>query len=331
MTPSDKSIDQMDAILRRAMRAKPGAATPECADAESLAAYSDRSLAAAERERLEVHFADCMRCQLLLSDIARAEESARSAKAAGAVPWYRRWQVAIPAFAVAALVAFVAIRRPANEAQERDQLVAMAEKQAAPREDFASQVPPAVPAPAPAAPASNGIAMNEPKAATAPRAEAVAGGAISRMESAAAPAAREMTAKAAAPAAAGGAMSASGAATSNERVHAMISPPDRSVTWVVGANGMIRRISPHGTLVMQSGVSTELVAGAAPSSSVCWVVGQKGTIVRTIDGEHWQSVIAPTTDDLRAVTASSADEATITTVDGKSFATSDGGVSWHSK
>ena len=80
MTPDNRNNDPLDAILRRAMRERPGPATPECADAESLAAYSDRSLAAAERERLETHFADCMRCQLMLADIARAEESARVAK-----------------------------------------------------------------------------------------------------------------------------------------------------------------------------------------------------------------------------------------------------------
>ena len=77
MTPPDKNNEPFDAILRRTMRAHPGPATPECADAESIAAYSDRSLAASERERLEAHFADCMRCQVMLADIARADESAR--------------------------------------------------------------------------------------------------------------------------------------------------------------------------------------------------------------------------------------------------------------
>ena len=75
MTPLEKNNEPLDAILRRAMRDRPGPATPECADAESLAAYSDRSLVAAERERLETHFADCMRCQLMLADIARAARS----------------------------------------------------------------------------------------------------------------------------------------------------------------------------------------------------------------------------------------------------------------
>src|SRR5208283_4316157 len=113
------------------MRSQPGPATPECADAESLAAYSDRSLSARERERLETHFADCARCQMLLADIARADESARIAKSAGAVPWYRRWRLAVPALAAAAAVlVLITIRRPAEVAPPNDQIVAMAQHEA---------------------------------------------------------------------------------------------------------------------------------------------------------------------------------------------------------
>ena len=54
-----------------------------------------------------------------------------------------------------------------------------------------------------------------------------------------------------------------------------------------------------------------------------------GTIIRTIDGEHWTLVSAPTTDNLVAVSASGANVATVTTAGGRSFATSDGGASWH--
>src|ERR1700689_845644 len=167
------------------MRAQPGPATPECADAESLAAYSDRSLSARERERLETHFADCARCQLLLADIARADESAWRgiAKAAGEVPWYRRWRIAIPALAVAAAVlVFISIRRPAEVAPPNDQIVAMAQHEA-PAANVAAKQPP-LPAPvaaaAPSAPVSlaaaapsNQIAMNEPKPEAAPRAQAM--------------------------------------------------------------------------------------------------------------------------------------------------------------
>src|SRR5580692_5903440 len=165
------------------MRSQPGPATAECADAESLAAYSDRSLSARERERLETHFADCARCQLLLADIARADESARIAKSAGAVPWYRRWRVAIPALAAAAaILVFVSIRRPAIVAPPSDQIVAMAQHEA-PAANVAAKQPPLpapVPAAAPSAPVSvaaaapsNEIAMNELKAEAAPRVQAM--------------------------------------------------------------------------------------------------------------------------------------------------------------
>ena len=168
------------------MRAQPGPATPECADADSLAAYSDRSLAASERERLEAHFADCMRCQVMLADIARAEERARGAQAAAEVAWYRRWRVAIPALtAIAAVLVFIAIRRPANE-EPKNELVAMA-KNEAPRMEVAeraqslARAPTApVAAPAahvaalasrPAASVTNELAMNEARPEAAAKRE----------------------------------------------------------------------------------------------------------------------------------------------------------------
>jgi hypothetical protein len=425
VTPVDKNSEPLDAILRRAMRSQPGPATPECADAESLAAYSDRSLAARERERLETHFADCARCQILLADIARADESARIAKSAGEVPWYRRWRLAIPALAAAAAVlVFISIRRPANVAPRNDQIVAMAEHEA-PAENLAAKLPAPVPAAAPSAPVSvaaaapsNEIAMNEPKPEAAPRAQAMrpsapgslkgsveafgAGELIARHapaanvqaqptatttpESVAAQgysadsvsreavvaAAPQTTARSAAvggmlaePAAAtntrafgalgtgsgaivattrgGGAVGAvAGAAVgttvatspsdaSASATLVTISAPDQSVSWIAGKNGMIlRRDADRRTHPQHSGASTDLIAGAAPSTTVCWIVGRSGTIVRTTDGgEHWTLILAPTADNLAAVTASDANDATITAAGGRSFATSDGGASWH--
>jgi hypothetical protein len=350
VTPIDKNNEPLDAILRRAMREQPGPATPDCADAESLAAYSDRSLSAPERERLEDHFADCMRCQVLLADIARAEESARGAQAAAEVPWYRRWRVALPALAAAAaVVVFVSMRRATNDRSENDQIVAVAKNQA-PTVDLTerAQLPepaaaPAAPAPPLAAPASNELAMNEPKPEEAARAQAMSGTEVHRMAgSAMAPGARAMIAQTDQGAPRTGAMQSYGAAvtgnalssnagyTEEAGVLATISPSDRSVTWIVGRNGSIKRLDANGnSRSLQSGVSTDLVAGAAPSSSVCWVVGRSGTILRTTDGEHWSSVAAPSMENLVAVSAGSASDATITTAGGKSFATSDGGASWH--
>ncbi|HYK66259.1 MAG TPA: zf-HC2 domain-containing protein, partial [Patescibacteria group bacterium] len=67
MKDADRNSEALDAVLRRAMREAPAAATPECADAESIAAYFDGSIAAAERPRLDAHFADCARCQAQLA------------------------------------------------------------------------------------------------------------------------------------------------------------------------------------------------------------------------------------------------------------------------
>lgn len=427
MTPVDKNSEPFDAILRQAMRSQPGPATAECADAESLAAYSDRSMSARERERLETHFADCARCQLLLADIARADESARLAKSAGEVPWYRRWRIAIPALAAAAAVlVFISIRRPANVAPPSDQIVAMAQREA-PAENLAAKQPPLpapVPAAAPSAPVSsaatapsNEIAMNEQKPEAAHRAQAMrpsapgslngrveafsAGALMSRgapaanvaaqppttttPQSAAARAssadsisreavvnaAPQTTARSAAvggmfaePAAAtntrafgslgagsgaivaatrgGGAVAAGAGAAVGAAVAASpsdasasatvvtISAPDQSVSWIAGKNGMIlRRDADGSTHPQHSGASTDLVAGAAPSATVCWFVGRSGTIVRTTDGEHWTLILGPTADNLAAVTATDANDATVTTASGQSFATSDGGASWH--
>jgi hypothetical protein len=405
-----KNSEPLNAILRRAMRERPDAPTPECADAESLAAYWDKSLDAAERDRLEAHFADCMRCQMQLAAIARAEEPAIDARQPSAVPWFRRWRVAIPALAaVAAIVVFVAMRRPVNEESQGGQLVAMAkheapamelaERPAAPAPPAQVNAPASAPAAAPsllamngarseaterreapaiaakppalappvpakaptgpaaivAAPESNETAMNEAKTTPPPRAEAMSRAMTHRMvDSAAAPGARAMTMAAqagtapgnagahplagaavgavvGAPAGAvGGAVNQNYTAASGASMLATISPPDRSVTWVIGKNGMVQRRDATGEIHFQhSGVSTDLIAGAAPSPTVCWIVGRSGTIIRTTDGEHWTLITSPTADNLVAVAASTTNDATITTASGQNFATSDGGTTWH--
>jgi hypothetical protein len=185
---ADRNSEQLDAVLRRAMREPPGAATPECAETAALAAYWDGSIAAAERARLEAHFAGCARCQAQLAAIARADESARAASAAAKAPWYRRWQFAIPAFAAAAAVAvFIAIRRPAVEQPQTAEVVAMAKREA-PSANLPMPAPAAVRA-APVAASSAAspsvlqqLAMNEPRSRAASGAEAKTAPSLRRME-----------------------------------------------------------------------------------------------------------------------------------------------------
>ncbi len=355
MKDAGKNSEPLEAILRRAMRERPDAPTPECADPESLAAYWGKSLGAADRERLESHFADCTRCQMQLAAMARAAEPAIDASEASKVPWYRRLRLAIPALAaVAAVIVFIAMRRPVKEESQSDQLVALAKHAAPPVElaqpAHAPAVQVAAPASPPAAPA-NEIAMNEPSTrpeamakreapraferhAVAPRARAMTmtaqAGAAPGNAGAHPVAGAAMSAAVGAPVgAAGGAVSQNYAAASGAAMLVTISPPDQSVTWIIGKNGMVERRDATGEIKIQhSGVSTDLLAGAAPSATVCWIVGRSGTIIRTTDGEHWVLITSPTAENLVAVSASSTNDATITTASGQSFATSDGGATW---
>ena len=56
-------------------------------DAETLAAWAEDRLSAAERDALEAHAADCERCQALLAAMVRTEPPAGRADAAPA--WWR--------------------------------------------------------------------------------------------------------------------------------------------------------------------------------------------------------------------------------------------------
>jgi hypothetical protein len=77
-----------------------------------------------------------------------------------------------------------------------------------------------------------------------------------------------------------------------------------------------------------TGATETLTAGASPSPSVCWLVGPSGTVLLSTDGRSWRRLRFPETVDLHAVTATDHENATVTTVDGRSFVTTDGGQTW---
>jgi hypothetical protein len=62
----------MDRLLRRALQPEPGAAaTPQCVDPETLAAWADGSLSGEALAHAEQHVAGCARCQAMLAAMAR--------------------------------------------------------------------------------------------------------------------------------------------------------------------------------------------------------------------------------------------------------------------
>lgn len=112
--------------------------------------------------------------------------------------------------------------------------------------------------------------------------------------------------------------------------------PDRGALWRIGSGGLIERSADQGQTwqAQSSGVTSDLLAGAAPSKTVAWAVGRGGMIVRTEDGERWQRVTPPSLaqnaapPDWIGVQAGDALHATIVSRDLHRFATEDGGRTW---
>ena len=106
--------------------------------------------------------------------------------------------------------------------------------------------------------------------------------------------------------------------------------PDPQSRWRLGSGSAIDRSTDGGrTWSAQATPShAPLIAGSSPAPSVCWLVGKAGTVLLTVDGRTWQLLAFPEAVDLVSVTAPSADAATVTAADGRTFATADRGRTW---
>jgi photosystem II stability/assembly factor-like uncharacterized protein len=90
-----------------------------------------------------------------------------------------------------------------------------------------------------------------------------------------------------------------------------------------------RSIDAGSTWETQStGVAAIVSSGAAPSKSVCWLVGKGGLVLLSPDGRSWRRVPFPEAIDLVSVAATDASSAAVTTVNGRTFTTADGGKTW---
>ena len=93
--------DADDAIARLMRgRVEPGPAAGPCLDAESIAAWFDGTLTAAQQREAEAHASTCARCQALLAAMAQTEPAPAPRRSLMLVRWFAPALVAAAAVAV---------------------------------------------------------------------------------------------------------------------------------------------------------------------------------------------------------------------------------------
>jgi len=317
-----------------------------CLDAETLASWFDGGLKGAALEDVRAHVAACDRCQMLLGAMGRTR-AASFAKASEPRP--RRWLAwAIPLTAAATAIAVwvaipeqrnVPVVTPATAPEEkREAAPPQAATQPETRQETAAPVvpPPAVPraqrnaapltapparAAAPAATPPTAALQAPPPAAAPPPAERSASATLRAQ-----PEARVLDQQqraAAAPAAPGDARGNDAGASTQAPLAETI-----TVTGETPQGALIATLCGPRWRSAPSDVTGALTAGSSPSPNVCWVVGAGGVVRRSTNGQTWQRIPFPEMTDLSGVQASDARSARVTTADGRSFTTSDGGVTW---
>ena len=106
--------------------------------------------------------------------------------------------------------------------------------------------------------------------------------------------------------------------------------PDGASVWRVERAGAISYSTDGGRRWAHaaSGLSAEVLAASSPSADVCWAAGRDGSVSLTVGGGRWERRPFPERVDLVGIVARSAHSATVTTRDGRRFATADGGATW---
>lgn len=301
---------QVEALLRRALQTPPGAdpsvgATAACLDAETMAAWADGGLSSHALEMAITHVADCARCQALVGAMARTEAAARATADPARSSWrWMRWLV--PVAAAASVGVVVWINRPYETGPATPQAVdappKLADAKAGKEESARRDEAPAQPSGSPRAQPSGTRdqrqnAKNEKKDA---KRESDADR-LGQTKNVVAPAA---------PAAAAAPPAAAEKAARLERNAALANPC--GITWTA----------------MPTGIDADLTAGSSPAASTCWLVGRRGMVLLSTDARTWRRIAFPEVTDLTAITATDARTAVVTTADGRTFATTDGGVTW---
>lgn len=359
----DATIDRL--LAGRAVRS-PDDSTDACLDADTLAAWTDGALSAAELSAVEAHAADCARCQAMLAAMARTTPLG---PAPAAAPWWKpalRWMVPLTAAAAAALVWTILPQRDGRVnvrqvSQSADATPAPSVETPPASREF-SPVVVAPPASAVSgAPRREAQALAEAKdvdlsrrsadaeadkkAAASADANVLADATtrnaeLSRRNADSSPRGAEgATAEGRADRARAAAENAAAAPAAPQPMaktfsfgapETIIVSSNPASRWRILQGGQVQRSADGGAnwQTQTTGVSETLSGGSSPSPSVCWLVGPKGIVLRTTDGRSWTRIPFPETVPLTSIRATDDQTATVTTEDGRQFVTEDGGRTW---
>lgn len=328
---------KLELALKHELRA---AGTPDrdgCVDAETLGAWADGGLDAAQMASVELHVGTCARCQAIVGATARSAPIAPGAEAPGALSLWKWWLAPIAAGAAAVTLWMVVPQEPMQAPPAPAPAVATemdAPIQSQARANEAKQVAP------PAADADNSLRdasrergnaapparedRQERNAAVLGRkqenavADQLAAGAVAPPPPAALPAP-------AAPAALAESILL-------KRFEASapleVSSPDQRRRWRAIAGRIERSEDAGASWIAVPAMGESITGGTAPSGSTCWLIGANGLVLVSSDGITFARVPIPERVSLAAITATDARTATVTTSDGRRFSTDDAGRTW---
>jgi len=279
-----------------------------CLDAETLAAWFDGGLSGAALEDVRSHVAGCARCQALVGALGRTRAASPAPQPERTPRWWLAW--AVPAAAAAtALAVWIAVPHSTN--------VSVNSLPAAPVEQQETQLQ-SVPPPAPPARA-------EPAEPPAPLDKRNMQARARAAETAPPPAAPQ-SADAAQKADNIATLSAPAAPTAERREAAQ--PRGAVAGQLQARDAFAPNLCGPTWPGLPSDLAGQITAATGPSADVCWVVGRAGTVLRSTDHETWQRLTVPQSGDLSSIAATDARTATVTTADGRTFSTADGGATW---
>ena len=343
----------LEQALRQELRAATLPSTPQCLDAETLAAWEDGGLDPAAMAAAEIHVSTCARCQSVLAAIAKGTPAMTPVVESKSFFSWHWWFAPIAATAAAVTLWMVvpeqqqqlATAPPSAVAPARDAEVRQQAKANPITEPSAQNAAPAAEAqgalkdraPAPAEKFAEREDRREREAAPSALKEET--DKLVAQEPARATSAADAAVPAAPPppAAAPLARAAAGADALQKSARPAFAPveiisADGLRRWRAVETGIEYSIDRGVTWIPVRAVGTEIITGGkAPSGSICWLIGKTGAVLITVDGMTFAKVDLPVRVDVSSISATDARSAEVTTADGRTFHTDNSGRNWRQK